>query len=334
MRVDVVLDGPGHLRIVTRDVPEVGSREALVKVSWAGICGSDVDLRNGARPPRFVRYPVVPGHEWSGVVEVIGDGVDRGLLHTPVVGENIRSCGECVSCREGNVVICERMYSEAGFTIDGAWSDRILLPVALLHRLPVDADLRSAAGIEPAACAATLVARAGIEPQHLVGVVGGGTIGLLCAQLIHSRGADVTVVDPRGWKAPLAIQCGASRLISPESAEQRFGSLDVVIEAAGVLGSVQMAINLVRRGGRVVIGGIASSDDVVHPVDVVSKNLDVAGVFGATSAGWGDAVAEFVAGRLDPGLLVTHEFRLDQIEEALNVVESAGSMVGKVLIRP
>lgn len=334
MNRTVILEGPRRLRVVTRSVPEVGPGEALIKVKWAGICGSDIDLRNGVRPAEIVRYPIVPGHEWSGIVEAIGDEVDHSLLHKPVVGENIRSCRECDSCRAGRAANCENEYSEAGFTIDGAWADRILVPATSLHVLPDDADLRSAAGIEPAACAATAVHRACIESYHRVGVVGGGTIGMLCTQLISSRGADVTVIDPRGWRLPIALKCGASRVVDPELARSSVEGLDVVIEAAGVVGSVQLAFELVRRGGRVVICGIAFEDDFVRPVDIVSKNLDVIGIFGATTEGWDIAVAEFVAGNLDPGVLVTHEFPLDEIEGALHLFENAGPMVGKVLIRP
>lgn len=322
------------MRVATRAVPEVGPGEALVEVHWAGICGSDLDLWHGTRPAKNVRYPIVPGHEWSGVVEAIGDEVDPTWLHKRVVGENIRSCGECEACRDGKFAICDRAYLEAGFTIDGAWADRILVPVTQLHILPDHADLRSAAGIEPAACAATAVNEARIESHHVVGVVGGGTIGMLCTQLISSRGADVTVVDPRSWRLPIAIQCGASRLVEPEFARSRIGSLDIVIESAGVVGSVQLAVDLVRRGGRVVICGIAPLNDVVRSVDIVSKNLNVVGVFGASKEGWETAVTAFVTGNLDPGVLVTHEFSLNEIESALNVVESAEPMMGKVLIRP
>ena len=157
---------------------------------------------------------------------------------------------------------------------------------------------------------------------------------MLCTQLISSRGADVTVVHPRTWRLPIANQCGASRLVEPEFVRSRIGGLDIVIKAAGVVGSVQMAVDLVRRGGWVVICGIASLNDVVRSVDIVSKNLNVVGVFGATKEGWETAVTEFVTGNLDPGVLVTHEFSLNEIESALNVVESAGPMMGKVLIRP
>jgi threonine dehydrogenase-like Zn-dependent dehydrogenase len=146
----VVLEAPRRLSVVLREVPEVGPGEVLIDVRWVGICGSDIDLRDGTRPAEAVRYPIVPGHEWSGVVEAIGDGVDADLLNKSVVGENIRSCGVCDECRVGQVARCEAGYSEAGFTIDGAWADRMLVPACQLHVLPESADLRSAAGIAAA----------------------------------------------------------------------------------------------------------------------------------------------------------------------------------------
>ncbi len=328
------LDRPQHLRVATRAALEVGPGEALIDVAWAGICGSDIDMWKGSRPADRVRYPIVPGHEWSGVVVAIGDGVDRYWLHRPVVGENIRSCGVCDSCRDAVGAACEGAYLEAGFTIDGAWADHLLVPVTQLHALPDHADLRSAAGIEPAACAATAVHAARIEPRHKVGVVGGGAIGLLCTQLISSNGVDVTVVDPRSPRLPVAMQCGASGFFAPDIALSSVTGLDIVIEAAGVEGSAQLAVDLARRGGRVVICGIAPSNDVVHSVDIVSQSLSVVGVFGATRAGWESAVEAFVSGTLDPGVLVTHEFSLDEIENALRLVDGAGALVGKVLIRP
>ena len=157
---------------------------------------------------------------------------------------------------------------------------------------------------------------------------------MLSTQLVSSLGADVTVIDPNGWKRAMAMRCGSSRLVDPELARLSIRDLDIVIEAAGVVGSVQMAIDLVRPGGQVVICGIASLSDVVRSVDIVSKNLSVIGVFGATKLGWDSAVAAFTTGNLDPGVLVTHEFWLDEIEGALDAVETAGPMVGKVLIRP
>jgi 2-desacetyl-2-hydroxyethyl bacteriochlorophyllide A dehydrogenase len=331
----VVLDGPGRLAVRDVAAPSAGPGEAVVRVEWAGICGSDVDLRDGRRPPPFARYPIVPGHEWSGVVEAVGPGADTGLLNRRVVGENIRSCGRCDPCRRGDTPACETGYEETGFTLDGAWADRLVVPASLLHPLPAAADLRSAAGIEPAACAAAALRRTELVAGQRVAVVGGGTIGLLCAQLARPQASDLVVVDPDAAKTELARRCGADRLVAPELAGRELNArFDVVVEAAGVAGSASLAIELARRGGRVVICGIPPADDTITTLAVVAKRLTISTVFGATQDAWRDAVAAFAADRLDPGVLVTHELDLDDAAHALDLVAGRRPGVGKVLLRP
>lgn len=306
-----------------------------MRVAFAGICGSDVDVEDGRRPPPFVRYPIVPGHEWSGTVELVGDGVPADLVGQPVVGENIRPCEQCEPCRRGNAPACESGYEETGFTLDGAWADHVVVPAALLHVLPADADLRSAAGIEPAACAAAGILRAEVVAGERVAVIGGGTIGLLCAQLARGAGAEVTVVDPQPTKEDLARRCGASAFVAPAEAERELRDrFDVVIEAAGVVGSAALALELARRGARVVICGIPPADDTIGTLALVAKGLDVSAVFGASHEAWCAAVSAFVAGTLDPSVLVTHELGLEEAERALEMIADGGPGIGKVLLRP
>lgn len=330
----VVLAGPGDLGVRTRPTPSAAAGEVLVRVAWAGICGSDVDLREGSRLPPLSRFPVVPGHEWSGVVVAAGPGVDPELVARPVVAENIRPCPSCAACALGDATSCETGYEETGFTLDGAWADHVVVPAALLHPLPITADLRAAAGIEPAACAAAALSRARLQAGQRVAVVGGGTIGLLAVQLARAEGVEVTVVDPQGSKAELAALCGAVAFLSPAEAEPHAGSFDVVLEAAGARGTAAAAVRLARRGGRVVLCGHPPEDDVLPTADLMAGNLELCTVFGATSAAWRAALAAFSVGTLDPGLLVTHEFALDAATEALDLVAAGGPGTGKVLLRP
>lgn len=329
----VVLEAPGRLAVRAGERPAPGAGEVVVRVAWAGICGSDVDLHTGRRPPAFARYPVVPGHEWSGTVEVAGDGVAPDLVGRAVVGENIRPCRACSPCRRGDAPACEVAYEETGFTLDGAWADHLVIPAHLLHRLAPGADLRSAAGLEPAACAAEAIRRAGIAPGDHVAIVGGGTIGLLATQLARAAGAGaITVVDPNTTKAALAERSGATTLVAP--AEAQVGRFDIAIEAAGVVGSTAHALSLLRRGGRLVVCGIPPAEDALATTDLVTKGVRVETVFGAPSRAWRDAVEAFGAGHLDPGLLVTHELDLAEAATALDLVASGAAGVGKVLLRP
>ena len=330
----VVLAGPGDLSLLTREAPEPRSGEVRVRVAWTGICGSDVDLRDGDRHPPLARYPVVPGHEWSGVVEAVGEGVDPRLVERPVVAENIRPCPSCPACLAGDATSCQTGYDETGFTLDGAWADHVVVPAALLHVLPDDADLRSAAGLEPSACAAAAVARAELRPGQRVAVVGGGTIGLLMTQLARAAEADVTVVDPQPAKAALAALCGAVDFLSPLGAREQAATFDVVLEAAGAIGTAASAVRLARRGGRVVLCGHPPDGDVLPTADLMAGNLELRTVFGASSHAWRQALQAFASGTLDPGLLVTHELALEEATAGLDLVAAGGPDVGKVLLRP
>ncbi len=236
----VVIDAPGRLRLDFDREPEPAPDEVLVRVDWAGICGSDVDLLEGLRPRDYVRYPIVPGHEWAGVVVSSGADADRALLGRAVVAEGIRPCWACAPCRHGNAPLCERGYDETGFTRDGAWAEHLVVPAALVHALPDGADLRAAAGIEPAACAAAAVDRAGVEAgEARVAVIGGGTIGLLATQLLRAAApSELVVVEPVIARRELAERCGATRVVTEVTAALE-ASFDVVIEAAGALGSAR-----------------------------------------------------------------------------------------------
>ncbi|MGI5228643.1 zinc-dependent alcohol dehydrogenase [Actinoallomurus sp. CA-142502] len=328
----LVVHEPGTYELVTGDPPEPGPGEVAVQVAAAGICGSDRELVEGTRPAAFVRYPIVPGHEWSGVVAATGPGVEPRLTGRPVVGEGFRNCQVCDRCREGAANLCSAGYDETGFTRPGAFADTLVLPVRLLHVLPDGADLRAAALLEPAAVAAAAVLSARVEPGERIAVVGAGTLGALCLRMLSlSSPAGLAATDPRAGRADTALACGATRF---ESGPLPAGGYDVVVETAGAPGTAATAIALARRGGRVVLTGIPGQASTVDPVAIVGGRLTVTGVFGAPPAAWTHAVRLFAAGLLDPGPLVTHELDLAEFGRAMDLLRGADGDVGKVLLRP
>lgn len=332
----VVIEAPHRLRVVPGQPRPPGPGEAMVRVAWAGICGSDREVLAGGRAPDYVRYPVVPGHEWSGTVVEVGADEDAALIGKKVVGEGFRSCQRCRACRRGDTNLCESGYAETGFTEPGAWADYLTLPARLLHVLPDDADLRSAALLEPAACIASACLKAATVPGERVAVVGAGTLGLLAVQLLAAgHPAELVAVHTRRTRAALAVECGATSLVTPDQAADLAGRFDAVVETAGAPGTAKVATMLARRGGRVVLTGLpAVDDDPPTPADVVLGELTVHGVFGASSNAWQHAVRAFTAGALRPAPLVTHEVALDDVAEAFRVLEQERGSVVKVLLRP
>ncbi|XVQ13990.1 zinc-dependent alcohol dehydrogenase [Spirillospora sp. CA-255316] len=332
MSRSVLVEAPGRFRMVRSDPPEPGPGEALVQVTAAGLCGSDRELYEGARPPEFVSYPITPGHEWSGTVTALGPGTDPALAGAKVVGEGFRGCQGCAHCRNGAPNLCVNGYDETGFTRPGAFADHLLVPARLLHVLPADADLRAAALLEPAAVIASAVRHAALRPGETAAVVGAGTLGMLALQLLSAASPSrLVAIDPRTERAEAALAAGAGTVLRPGEAAE--GSFDVVVETAGVTGTAHAAVALVRRGGRAVLTGIPGDPaDAVPAALLVTRALTLHTVFGAGPADWAYAVRAFGSGVLRPAALVTHELPLSGFERALKL--SAAPDAGKVLLRP
>ncbi|MGI4893818.1 MAG: zinc-dependent alcohol dehydrogenase, partial [Janthinobacterium lividum] len=206
----VRIDAPGQLELLDVEVGQPGPGEALVRVAWCGICGSDREVFVGSRPAEFVSYPLVPGHEWSGTVEAVGVGVPDAIIGRGVVGQGIRTAEGTPASVAGDVDGWPQEYQETGFTLPGGWATYVTLPARYLHVLPEGADLRAAAGIEPAACVAEAVLLADVAAGSKVAVIGAGTLGLLAVQLLRGVGCEITVVHHNETRRELATTCGAT----------------------------------------------------------------------------------------------------------------------------
>ncbi|MEV4944882.1 alcohol dehydrogenase catalytic domain-containing protein [Streptomyces sp. NPDC053755] len=332
----IVIARPGEHRLVRREIPRPGPGEVRVRVAAAGICMSDREMYDGHRDPGFVRYPVTPGHEWSGTVEAAGPGADPALVGRRCVAEGFRSCGTCERCRCGETTLCAAGYAETGFTEPGGMADHVVVPARLLHLLHDDADLRSAALLEPAAVAAAAVRAGRPRPGERVAVVGAGTLGLLAVQLLAaSSPAELVAVDPRTARGEQALRSGASRALVPAEATALAGRFDLVVETAGAPSTAASSCLLARRGGRVVLTGMFTRGAVgIDPVHLSLSQLEVRSVFGASSGAWADAVRAFGLGLLDPSPLISHEFPLDRFAEAVALVGGGDPRTGKILLRP
>ncbi|WP_338696176.1 alcohol dehydrogenase catalytic domain-containing protein [Streptomyces sp. Q6] len=330
----VVVEAPGEHRVVAHEPAAPGPGAARVRVHAVGICGSDREVYQGNRPEGYVRYPLTPGHEWSGVVDAVGEGVPESLLGRKVVGEGFRNCQVCDRCHAGETTLCTAGYEETGFTQPGAMAATLTLPARLLHVLPDDADLTAAALLEPAACIAAAAIKAQALPGERVAVVGTGTLGMFAVQFLAAGSpSELLVVGSRDERAALSRQFGATdfRLRGDELPDD----FDVVIETAGSASAARTAASLLRRGGRLVLTGIpAAGAEGLDPTDLVVRQLEVRTVFGAAPDAWAHAVRVFGAGLLDPLPLVTHEVPLERFAEAIELVGAGDPKVGKVLLRP
>ncbi|MFF3464792.1 zinc-binding dehydrogenase [Streptomyces sp. NPDC002619] len=334
MSTAVLIEAPGAHRIVPHEPRESGPGEALVAVHAVGICGSDREVYQGNRPEGYVRYPLTPGHEWSGTVRAAGAGVPSTLVGRKVVGEGFRNCQVCDRCHAGETTLCTAGYEETGFTQPGAMAGTLTLPARLLHVLPDAADLTAAALLEPAACIAAAALKAGARPGERVAVVGTGTLGMFAVQFLKAVSpAELLVVGTLREREALSRQFGATDFRTRE--QQLPADFDVVVETAGSASAARTAASLLRRGGRLVLTGIpAPGAEGLDPTDLVVRQLEVHTVFGAPPDAWAHTVRVFGAGLLDPLPLVTHELPLTEFSQAIELVGAGDPKVGKVLLRP
>ncbi|CCK30326.1 L-threonine 3-dehydrogenase [Streptomyces davaonensis JCM 4913] len=334
MSTAVVIEAPGAYRLTEHTPREPGPGEALVRVHAVGICGSDREVYQGNRPEGYVRYPLTPGHEWSGTVAEVGAGVPASLVGRKVVGEGFRNCQVCDRCHAGETTLCGAGYEETGFTQPGAMAGTLTLPARLLHVLPDDCDLTAAALLEPAACIAAAAIKANALPGERVAVVGTGTLGMFAVQFLKAGSpAELLVVGTRRDREALSRQYGATDFRTKD--QELPDDFDVVIETAGSADAARVSAALLRRGGRLVLTGIpAPGAQGLDPTELVVRQLEVHTVFGAPPDAWAHTVRVFGAGLLDPLPLVSHELPLEEFPQAIELVGSGDPKVGKVLLRP
>jgi threonine dehydrogenase-like Zn-dependent dehydrogenase len=339
----VLITRPGSLAVEAGPVPEPASGEVRVKVMAAGICGSDLELLDGQRPARFTRYPVQPGHEWTGLVERLGAGVTGPEPGTPVVATGIRGCGWCDRCLEGRSTLCETGYSETGFTEPGAFAGYLTVPAHLLHVLPTgSADPQAAALLEPAACVAgaVLAPAAQLRPGLRVAVVGTGTLALLGIQLLVAASPrELFVVGPRSGLEH-ALRLGATSALAVDvDAEGRLGEVgaDLVLEASADPSAHRWALACARPGGTVLLGGVPASPaaaDVDDLTDIVLRSLTVRGYAGADPTAWRQVITLYQQGILNLPAVVSHRLPLADAAAAFDLLRARPPGVRKILLIP
>lgn len=337
----IVVERPESVSLTEIETPIPGPGEARVRSVVAGVCRTDLDIVAGALDSRWVRFPVVPGHEWSGVVDAVGAGVTTVEAEQRVVCEGNIGCMSCPRCRSGHTHLCRR-YDAVGFTRGGGWGEFVVVPARVLHPLPDHVSFEAAALVEPGSCVVKALARARIQPAETVGVVGVGTLGALAIRLarLHSPAA-IVAYGIRDEELELARTLGADAVVnvSHEDAETATGrlvggGLDVVVETAGAVPAVELSTRLAREGGRVVLLGIAGRDEeLAFPADRIAlRDLSILGSVGYTTAAWAQMVA-LLRDRLvavDP--IVTHRFPLERFEDAFALMDVREGVVAKILL--
>jgi 2-desacetyl-2-hydroxyethyl bacteriochlorophyllide A dehydrogenase len=339
----VVIPVPHRASLAEEPRPRARDGQVLVRVAAAGICMSDVEVWKGTRPAAYVKYPVIPGHEWCGTVEEIGPGVEGLRVGQRVAVEGHNFCGRCPWCRRGETNLCAS-YDEHGFTRPGGFAEHVAARADLAHPFSDALPFEAAALTEPFACVVHGMRRTNVDGAETVAVLGSGTLSLLAVAAVKQwRPARTVVVTRSRTNERIARQVGATDYLTiDEDPVARVQELtggrgaDVVLEAVGHESAVPLALDLARRGGAVALMGIAGGGQrPLLDADVFAlKDLHVHGVFAYTSRDYAEALRLIESGRVDVTPLITHRFPLSDFQKAFDLLASRKEPVVKVLLRP
>jgi L-iditol 2-dehydrogenase len=315
-----VLHAPRDLRVEATPPPSAGEGDVLVRVTMAGLCGTDYSIWSGGRP---VAFPRVMGHELVGRVAQVGAGVRRVRAGDAVVVEPNYSCGACPLCREGNRNLC-LSRTAVGIDVDGGFAELVRVPERCVWPTPPGVTDTAVLITEPLAVVVRAVNRALPGAGETAAVVGGGTLGLLALQVLRARQVRVLVVSRTARRFGLAGQLGAAAThaiaADPDlaGATRAFSGregVDLVIETAGTPEAVLHALALVRPGGRVVLTGLPHEPTPVSFFGVVRREVTLLGSM-IYQDEFGQALQLVASGAVRGEPLLTHRFTLDRIADA------------------
>lgn len=324
----------GSVHNVPRPVAAAG--EVIVDVERVGICGTDVEFYTGQMAylhQGHASYPLQLGHEWSGTVSSVGEGVDPVWIGRRVTGDTMLGDQTCRRCVRGHQHVCEQRQ-EVGIRggRPGALAEQFTVPVWSLHVLPDGVDPALGALVEPGGNALRAARAAEVGEGDRVLVLGPGTIGLLVAMFLRDMGAEVHILSRTHRMQSFATELGFENFWTEETLPDL--AMDAVVDASNAPQLPARAVELVEPAGRVVYVGLAGSPSLIDTRDLALKDATAVGILSA-SPGLADTIQYYATGRVDPRPLVSATVGLDDVAAMLAGERPNGAGPGpKVHIDP
>lgn len=330
---------PLTLESVPDPVPAAG--EIVIHVAGCGVCHTDLHYIDHGTPT-FKPPPLILGHEVSGTIAAVGEGVTGFAEGDPVLCAAVLSCGHCDACRNGRENICEHGVM-LGNHIDGGYAEYLAVPAKDVFHLPPDIPLVEGAIIADAVTTPfhAVVNRGRVRPGDHVVVIGCGGVGLNVVQIASAQGARVIAVDLSDDKLTLADRLGAAETVNPaeeprlDKAVRRLtggAGADIAFEVVGRPETQEAALGCLRTGGRLVLVGYSPHETKLNSGRVMFRELEILGSLGCRPVDYPRVIEMVRQGRVRLTELVTHRFGLDSIDQALDALR-AGEAV-RVVVAP
>jgi L-iditol 2-dehydrogenase len=333
-----LMTSPGEISFIEKDIPEPKDGEVLLKIMRIGVCGSDIHVYHGTHP--YTKYPVVQGHEVSGIVVSVGDNVSEDLIGKKATVEPQVFCGKCYNCLHGKYNLCENL-KVMGFQTTGLASEYAVVEMSKVTLLPDNMTFNDGAMIEPLAVAVHAVKKAGeIENKNVV-VIGTGPIGNLVAQTAKGMGASkVITVDISNYRLDISKICGADFIVNTKSEslkeiiKNEFGQegSDIIFDCAGNDESIGEAISLARKGSIIMLVAVFSKIATVDLAMLNDHELDLKTTMMYKHEDYIDAINLVSTKKVMLSPLVSNTFEFKDYKKAYQYIDDNREKTLKVLI--
>ncbi|HEX7393532.1 MAG TPA: alcohol dehydrogenase catalytic domain-containing protein [Anaerolineaceae bacterium] len=336
-----VFEKVGVIKVKEVPVPEISDNEVLIKIKYTGICGTDWSIYNGWYSAD--KLPMIPGHEFSGVIAKLGKNA-KGLKEGDRVTADINmSCGTCFYCIRGEKLLCNN-FTQLGIHIDGTFAEYVKAPWSQVHILPENLSFEAGAFIEPVSCVIHAAKAMDARLGSSVAIIGCG-LGVLHARMAVLRAcAPVIIIGNNEKRLRIAKEMGADHIIDIDKVSDPVAEVikltsgrgaDYVIEAVGSTKTYEQAFAMLRRGGKLSAFGITGEQDTmkIRPFEFVLGEKKVTGSCAGVGSDWPDAMTLISNGRIDPKPLFSMKVPLEDLDWALHELRKDLSLF-KIFVSP
>jgi 2-desacetyl-2-hydroxyethyl bacteriochlorophyllide A dehydrogenase len=325
------------LEIIEKEKPVVSEdNQVLVKVKMVGICGSDMHIYHGTNT--LATLPRIIGHEITGEVEKVGVAVTGLSIGDKVVIEPIESCGKCYACRSGRRNVCHEL-EVYGVHREGGMQEYLVMPDYLVHKVSNDLDWKESVLVEPFTIGAQANWRGNVQEGDTVLITGAGPIGLCCLKIAKAKGAICIITDlsddrlefAKSWGADLTINVGKNNVKEEVFTFTNGEGANVVIDAVCIPKTFEDAVDMVSPAGRVVVLGFDTVPSNIPQLPITKKEVTIVGSRLQTNQ-FPEVIKLFNEKSLGIEEMVTHQFSVDEIKEAISLIENSPNEIRKVVI--
>lgn len=324
----IQITSPGQIDIVELPQASPGPGEVSIRITGAGICGTDVHLFSG----RFGEFPMVPGHDLVGVIETVGEGVAPGRMDERVTVDPAACCTRaavvdslCAACRRGATNLCEQA-AYMGVSAPGGMAEHVIVPSSRAIALPETLDDAAATVLEPVAVGLHLLRKLEDRSGDVL-VIGGGAIGIAAGLLLQLEGRQVTISEPLESRRKLLRLMGLKRTRAPEELDPH-DSMPIVVETSGHPSAAKSILDHAASGATIVLVG---GDTTIPGISILTHEWEVRAVKGGCGL-YPEAVRMIAGGQLDLRPLISHRFGVREAARAFELAAARPDLVTRVFL--